>query len=189
MLFVSRVTHYMFVARPTIDRMTSLDTAQDVQKGIVCEFRPGGIPAWAKESSAAQFGAPLGLAHDEDPTFRYSMYDTDEAAHSSKWTPAVKAEVEDRLLNGMSYGVDYVQVTKPKLKAPWPNYDKLVPRGKRTPELVAQQIAEKVSTDGYDPYYVLSYESENQNRLEVIKAVEHLIANPVVEAEEELIEA
>lgn len=185
MLFVSRATHFSVGIRSTVDLQTHNNTGVPVRQGLIVDFRPGGIPEWAKQQAAEVFGHQPGLAHDEDPTWRYSMLDTNAEAFIRGWDDATRAEVEDKLLRNPNNGNDYVLVDKPRLKPPWPNYDQLVPRGKRTMENVAQQIASKVHADGYDRDYVIAYESENQNRREVIVALQA----EVVEPEEDLIEA
>lgn len=188
MLFVSRVTHYQFTVRSTVDLITSNNTGIPVRSGLTIEFRPGGIPEWARQQAAATFGHQPGVAHDEDPTWRYSMFDTDAEAHMRGWDSETKALVDERLLTGLGYGDDHILVEKPKLPAPWPNYDKLVPRGKRTADMVAQLIADKVRDDGYDADTVVAYESENLNRSEVINAIRQAAARDE-EPKEELIEA
>lgn len=187
MLVVSKANRYSFVAIHTVDRDRHQNTGEDVQVGVQLDFRPFGLPQWAKEQAAEQMGYPKGMGHDEDPSQWFGMFDTEVANKIYNWTPVQKAKVEKRLLESHSNGIDYVIVEKPKRKPPWPSYGKLKSQGKRTPEMVAQTIADKVAEDGYDPEAVMQYEIENLARPEVISALQSIITPPVVE--EELVEA
>lgn len=172
MLVVSKANRYAFVGIPTIDRDTSLRTGQEVHRGIVCDFRPFGIPEWAREQAAEALGYPRGVPHDEDPALWFGFYDTDAQAKLGKWTDAEKAEVESRLVEHQ--GTDFTIVEKPKFPPPWPAYDRLLAQGKRTIELIAEKIVEKVKEDGYDPQTIIEYESENLNRPAIISALREL---------------
>lgn len=151
-------------------------TGLPVQTGIVCDFRQIGHAAtpWEQDAALKTFEFN-GLAIGEDPLRRLGYYDTDIAAQQFGWDADTKKLVEDRLLSGASYGIDYLRVEKPKLPAPWPTYDTLVQQGRRTNQMVAEKIAETVADIGIDPQVVINYERENLGREEVIKAVEVLL--------------
>ena len=187
MLAVSKANAYSFVAIHTVDRNRHQNTGEDVRRGVQLDFRPFGLPQWAKDQAKEQMGYPKGIGHDEDPSQWFGMFDTEVGAKIYGWTPEEKAKVEERLLTSNSNGVEYVIVEKPRRKPPWPTYDKFRTQGKRTPDLVAETIAAKVAEDGYEPEEVLQYEIENACRPEVISALQALISPPV--PEEELVEA
>lgn len=142
---------------------------QQMRPPHIAFFRTTGVTPWEREFAIAHFGFS-GIADGEDPVNRISSYDTDEEAKLNGWTPEEKAAVE-HLLDTQATS-DYFRVEKPALLAPWPNYDELVPQGRRTKELVAEQIAETVKTLGIDREAVIAYELENGNRREVLEALQ-----------------
>lgn len=180
--FVSKHRGYRIVIRPTIDRESAFQTGRDPQKGMVARFRPQGLSPWEKEASIEHFGGNLrGVAHDENPIRRFSVYDTETQAILNKWDASFRNEVEERLRTADGYGVDYIEIVQPRAPEPWPNYDKLAAQGRRTNEMVAEKIAETVRDLGYSVEHVLLYERENRNRPEVVAALEALTAEPVAD--------
>lgn len=150
----------------------------DQQMGLVAEFRKGGLSPWEQEQALERFGNLRGIAHDQNPLRRFSVYDTETQAILNKWDDAFRAQVEDRIRNSMSFGSDYIEIEAPRAPEPWPNYDELTAQGRRTNEMVAEKIASTVQDLGYSVEHVLVYERENKNRPEVIAALEALTAEP-----------
>lgn len=148
---------------------------QVMREPVIAIFQKAGVTPWERQFAAQHFGF-VGLAEGEDPLGRISSYDTDEEAIRHGWSPEQKIAVEELLDRQQS--ADYFRVEKPRTPAPWPNYDEIVPQGRRTIELVAAQIAETVQTLGIDPEAVIVYELENKARPEVLEAL-----SPVVDAE------
>ncbi len=146
------------------------------KRGIMCNFIQGGLTPWELDAADKAF-QHRGVAGDEDPRRRYSWYDPEVARHLSEWTDEEYEIVTKRLDEVCGRG-DVIKVDKPRVKAPWPAYDKL----KAKPgQKVADAIATKVVEDGYDPELVILYERENRNRADVIAALE---AIPAEETEE-----
>jgi len=141
----------------------------EVSAPHIAFFRPVGITPWERDFAVTHFGFK-GVADGEDPLKRISSYDTDEEAKRLNWSDEEKAAVEKMLDDGQN--ADYFRIERPRLPAPWPKYDELVPQGRRTIELVAAQIAETVRTLGLDPQTVAAYERENLNREIVIAELE-----------------
>lgn len=142
---------------------------QVMEPAHIAIFAKAGVTPWERDFALKHFGF-TGVADGEDPIGRLSLYDTDAEADRHGWTPEEKAEIEAVLDAGVSS--DYFRVEKPRLTAPWPSYDDLLPQGRRTAELVAEQIAETVKTLGLDAEGVIAYELENRNRPEVIEALQ-----------------
>lgn len=171
------ITNTRLAIHPVSGAQISESYTLDVQ------FRKGGaVPDYAREavSKLPQFYRGIGL--DEDPFTRVSWFDSRVAQDENNWTDTEHDLVVERL--DAIAGVDFVRADQPKLAAPWPAYDTLKAQGKRTVEMVAEKIVEKVQEDGYDPGIVLQYERENASRPAVVAALEALIA-PTVEAEPE----
>lgn len=133
-------------------------------------FQKMGVTPWERDYAIAHFGFK-GIAEGEDPLNRMSSYDTDEEAVRLGWGDEQKAAVEKLLDLGQHTG-DYVRIERPRLPAPWPNYDELLPQGRRSAEMVASQIAETVKALGLNVDTVLAYERENRNRADVLEALQ-----------------
>lgn len=175
---------------------------QITQAPIIAYFRQAGVTNWEKEQALRHFNyvqeihsedpdhasyrvnrVVAGQADGEDITKRFSYYDTDEQANLNlDWTPEIKRKVEELLDRGV--GPDYFRSEKPKMTAPWPAYDTLVPHGQRKIEHVSQKIIETMVEIGADPEYVLQYERENLRREPVIAAIEKHIGQTAAPAEE-----
>lgn len=102
-----------------------------VEPGISAEFKDG----WSQHDLevALQSFQFKGLFQYEDeatpvsPTYRISVYDTDEEYEKSlesedPWDAEKKSFVEQRLLSANSYGRSFVVVPEQVVEAPWPAY-------------------------------------------------------------------
>ncbi len=157
-----------------------------VQQGYSAEpFIHGDVNEWEVEAALKHFDGKIrGLAEGEDPRWRLSSYDTDEAAVTHGWSAEEKAKFEDVLRKHA--GADYLIVDKPRRPAPWPSYDKQTTVvGKRTLELVVQKVVETVRDLELDPVGVAAYERDNLNRKEILDALAppaEVEAAPLIEA-------
>lgn len=152
------------------------------QRRVYAKFNRGTAPGWASEIGVKSFEfrrmPERGIAKEQ----WLAYYDVREDAQRMGWTE----EEQEAIISRLEEVVHAVlPVEPPRLSAPWPAYDKLVPQGKRTIDMVAAKIVEKVEEDGYNPVDVLEYEKQNLNRVEVVVALEALIA-PVAEGETEV---
>jgi len=191
-LFLRLVSQYRKYEGPTLQDHREMVLAdgqrQVLQQGYsAAPFNWGDLTEWERRTALEHWdGKFRGLTDDEDPLWRLSSFDTDEAAKKHGWTADEKARFEEVLRNSPSNGSDYIIVDTPRVPKPWPKYDDLVVIGRRTIEMVAKEIAETVSSLGLDPDFVSAYERENANRPEVLAA---LAESKTVEPEEELIQA
>jgi hypothetical protein len=169
MRFISKYRGFSFVARPTRSGTDAWGQPIKIQEGIICDFRGGSLELWEVQQALAtfQFAAP---GHDEEITLRLSLFDTDLAAEAYGWDENTKAQVEARMQ--AKAGVDFIQLIRPPLPAPWPNYDKVTPRGDLH---LYEVIVAVVEETGLDPAEVIAYERENLNRPDVIEALEALV--------------
>lgn len=161
---------------------------QVVQQGFMAApFLWGDVTEWERKEALAHWDNKFrGMTEGENPIWRLSSFDTDDAARKHEWTPEEKARYEKVLRDSPSNGVDYIIVERPSAPRPWPKYDDLVVVGRRTIEMVAKEIADKVVDLGIDVDHVRVYERENLNRTEVLAA---LAATLVREPDEELVDA
>lgn len=160
-------------------------TRQLLEPGYIVQFRRmRALQPWEEDLARATFQfRGTNTTEDEvtliDPVLqRVSVFETG-------WVPEeIRDRVEKILLEHPQRGHDFVLAERPKLTPPWPRYDDLTAQGRRTVEMVAEKIVEKVRDDGYDPVQVAEYERQTLNRPEVLEALERLAnpeAEPVVE--------
>lgn len=153
--------------------------------GIVCDFQHAGrgLSPWEVEEAAEKFQFK-GVAVGENPVQRLSFYDTDLAALQRGWDDGTKAEVEARLMGGMSYGSDYFLSERPKAAVPYAKYlEHRKVQGRRTVEHAVADIVAAIGAVGIDPATVLAYERDNPNAhsAAIIAAVEALGAEAAPE--------
>jgi hypothetical protein len=171
--FVSQFTNFTINIRSPKKKYTEFGV-EIVEPEIVAEFDQHGWNQRDMEIAVLSFQF-RGIFQNEDeatpvpPTYRLSVYDTDEMALREDWDEETKAFVEHRLLNAASFGRDFVLVQELALSPPWPTYDSFEGR--------AQDIALQVLDMGFDPEDVIAYESSKwgQQRADVIEALQSAI--------------
>jgi hypothetical protein len=141
-----------------------------MSRRVFAEFRRGGVPDWALPIAESTF--KMNGKSPEIPARMFlCTYDSELDQKERNWTDAERADIEAKLRE--TGGV--VEISPPKVEAPWPAYDKLTVHGRRTLEHVVEKIVTKVQEDEYDPAEVARYERENLKRPEVIAALEALV--------------
>lgn len=174
MLFLSRYAHYSIQLRAARPLYTPKGDLLAVEPRIKCQFQYGSAPGWAVEHAIKIGFIPTGKAPDANLNPYYSVYDTCTAQDLHGWDDETREWVENRLLTlpGRN-GSDYIRLEEPKAAKPWPAYDRL-----KKPDLIVKTMLDT----GIAPELVLAYERENQNRLEVIQAIND--TSPAAEPEE-----
>lgn len=175
------------VVRSAVPRMYDpRDPSRLIREGqprLFAKFQRGTAPAYAQRKGLEIYSFRkihnTGIGGGEMPREQWvCFFDSVQAQDEHGWTDEQREAVEEKLIT-----LGYVQVEPERLAAPWPAYDKLVAHGRRTIEMVAEKIAEKVTEDGYSPHAVIAYERENLNRPQVIAALEALISGGDTEDE------
>lgn len=168
--FVSKYPKYSICVLPEKVRLSADGYPFVQQDARIADFVQGGLltyeEQYAKDNLA---GSSIGGALPEGiaAQLRYSVFDTEQQGYPEE----VRLHVENTMRTSRVHGIDFIQVEKPKLAPPWPNYDAVSHRG---PKPIHSVIADKVRDDGYDPEYVILYESENLNRADVIASLQAL---------------
>lgn len=166
-------------------KVTAVPGSQDLFTGlpkrqpVVARFRLGVLHPWEADAARKAFrfrgitlaGEPGAAGEPNDPIHRVSYYDTIEEQRSEGWTDEMREQVEQGLLTNKFHGIDFIRVEQPELPAPWPKYDELVSHGRRTPQMVAEQIVKTVEELGIDREQVVAYEQSKRNRPEVLAAI------------------
>lgn len=143
-----------------------------IEKGLDADFKPLDLTEREREVGLAHFrfrGAPVvpgpGNSPGSDPfdmSYRLSSFDSIEAQKRLGWTDEERELVEKTLMESSEYGLDFILVEDAKLPTPWPSYEKDT----------TKKILETVKTLGHDPEDIVAYERQNQNRAELIAALQ-----------------
>lgn len=168
--FVARYAAYSHGVREEIAEQFARGT-RVIQKPLEAKFDPRGLTEFEKEKAQAELqfhGLPKDKETDSNvsPVSRMSLFDSEEAQKQNRWTDEEHDLVVNTLRESDRLGLDYIEVDSPKRPAPWASYDKLT-----DPE----QIAELAVATGAPIADVLAYERENENRDDVIEALEEAL--------------
>jgi hypothetical protein len=165
---------------------------RELEPGFTAQFRGGDFDDYERGLLYERFGDVMrrGSRFTDDtlttpaPTeWRIGTYDTGTIEDFE-----TRTKVEQLLLDNFSNGHHYIALVKPKAAAPWPGYDNLTVRGKRTIEHVLDTIRNVVEQAQIDPDTVLVYEQANLNRepvvelLEEMKSIDAAVAEDLVDA-------
>ncbi|MFA5052998.1 MAG: hypothetical protein WC565_03000 [Parcubacteria group bacterium] len=199
--FIAKYRRYRLGVRKPLSELLAGGQRRIIRHGVVAEFQHGIAREYEREA-ARKLLKIVGTTIEQDevtpvdpfsgPGCRLSVYDTDDPMLNKQWAEmelvekaapgTVRKDVEEFMRSYGANGIDYIEVEPVKVPAPWPKYDSLVKQGRRSIEMVAEQIVETAKLMGLDPETVLHYERGHLNRSEVIAALEELVAAP--EAEE-----
>jgi len=190
--FVAKYKKYNVIFQREIVEHYATGEQRTLQPYIDCQFDLyGSMLPHEIEAAREQFinyGLPVEVdgVTTIDPLYRFSVFDSVECQRLQGFDDAKRVELEQFLLNRPECGVDYILVEAPRLAPPWPTYDSF--RGVRGLP-TAEAIAKRVQEDGYEVAEVHAYERQNQNRQEVLDALEALLLEEPAGEQEELIEA
>lgn len=185
---------YRFEVRPEVPAVydTKGRVVSPAQRRVFIQFGRGSAPNYAHKLGVDSFEFATKPTYEGGSVFPSELwlcyYDSEAAQQIHGWTDDERAEIEAHLPTCP----DVLIVERPKLKPPWPAYDKITAGAGRgmTQEAAAEKIVRKHVEDGYDPGYTLTYERDNRNRPEVIAALETLLAEgPVAPEPEPLVAA
>lgn len=168
--FVARYRAYSHGVREEIAEQFARGT-RVIQRSLEAQFDPRGLTDFEKESALEQLHFH-GLPKDRDTDVnvsgmsRMSLFDSEAAQKHFRWTDEEHDLVVQTLRESDRLGLDYIEVATPKRPAPWNGYDKLT-----DPEQIVElTIATETSVEN-----VLAYERENENREDVIAALEEVL--------------
>jgi hypothetical protein len=160
-------------------------------KPVLAQFARGGLTEWEQLEALELFDFS-GLPDGVNPLTRVSVFDTEGYVQRfpKEEREAALAKIDARLEElAERFPSEFRIVAKPRQIAPWPTFDNTPledevsdETGEVTPGILTLQ---KVS--GWSPEQIRLYEVENQNRPEVIAAMEALEADAAGKAAEEAI--
>lgn len=157
---------------------------EPAKRRVFAQFERGNAPLHARQRAAEVYSFER-MPEGTTPERWLSYYNSAEDQRQHGWSDEERAAIEEVLLGMHSC----LLVSRPKLVAPWPTYDKLTVTGRRTLEHVVEKVVATVTDLGLDPAAVAAYERENLNRQPVVDAMDALLSAPVEVEEDPLIAA
>lgn len=175
MRFVSQNSNYVCQIRPQRSRALGDGGVEITQEPLYAVFTPvedgGFLYESEKEAAERHFSFPGLTQHEDeatpsDPTYRLSIFDTDEEATKNEWSAEDRQLIEDTLQRMAQLAPDSLLVIQSTpIPAPFPAYDEYA----GDPEDLVVKLVE----DGHDLGRVLHYERTfGPKRPEVIAALE-----------------
>lgn len=189
MRFISRYGRNGVAIRGEIVESYASGGRQVVQTAIAAYFQPYLLSQEERQLAVSSFYFNGSYQEQDEvtmvpPDYRIGLFDSRVAQRDNGWSDEERTLVETKLLKLASdTPSDLLVVIEARAEAPWPRYD--VFDGTLT------DLMNKIVEDGYTLEAVLVYERENQNRPEIVEALEQMIDDgdvvPTVVAEEELV--
>lgn len=180
---------YRFEVRPEVPAVydTKGRVVSPKQRRVFVQFGRGSAPAYAHKIGLDAFEFATKPTYEGGSVFPSELwlcyYDSEAGQQIQGWTDEERAEIEAHLPT--CPGVLIVE--RPKLKAPWPAYAKTRKlQGRRTADVVVEEIAATVASTGTDPGDVIAYERQEQKSgwELVVARMEALLAEGQTEQEE-----
>jgi len=170
MRFISKYAKYALQVRPQVVEAYATGATKIIQPQLVAAFSVGAATG-EERALARQVFAFNGFYQEEDlvtvvpPDYRISAFDSRVAQAENGWNDEERELVEQALTREAEMlPQDLYRIEAPRATPPWPAYDGF--KGTRN------ALIKKIEEDGFDFDLVLAYECENQNRPEIVAALE-----------------
>lgn len=173
---------YSIQVQRQIDEAYATGMTHTIQRSLIAEFFPGGMLPQERELAISQFAFPgFNQMVDEvgivPPDGRIGCFDSRQSQISDGWTDEERELVEAVVTRkATETPSSLVVVPEYRTPAPWPRYDEF------SGDTMA--LVRRILEDGYEIEPILAYESENQNRPELVAAFEQLLADSRASMEE-----
>jgi len=178
MRFISRFGRYGVLARRGISENYATGMSKVVQTELEAKFHEGlllpderelALARWSFNGSYQEIDEVTTVA----PDYRIGIFDSIQAQMDHGWSNDERKLVEDALVtNAELFPNDLMLVPETVIPPPWPRYDSF--------EGSLDKLIAKITDDGYAISDVLAYERTNQNRENVVDALEQMIEDETV---------
>lgn len=175
MRFISKYGRLSVVVQADIQEAYATGMSKVVQPLIQAQFEPWLLTPAERELAIARWQwNGFNLSEDQvtviPPDGRIGLYDSVADQQGKGFSDEIRLQIERKLVENALLTDDYIVVPTTLLPPPWPRYDDFL----GTTDALLGRLVE----DGYDLGAVLIYERSNQNRDDVVDALESLIADP-----------
>jgi len=175
MRFISKFGLFGVQVRPMIQEAYATGMAKVIQEPLYANFKPGLMTPEEREL-AINHWTFNGFYQLEDevsilpPDYRVGVFDSLQAQIDNSWSDEDRLEVERALLANASLTNNLFAVPVTLVAPPWPRYDEF--------SGTTEELLRRLVDDGHNLADVLTYERANQDRFDVIRALEGLINDP-----------
>lgn len=161
-LYVSDSSNFRINIRKEETIFTPKGDVMGKRPRLFAQFQRGGMPDWAYdfvtrklEFAGQSEGMPL--------SYRTGVFDSHQAQKDYGWSDEDRRLVEEFL--DANQGSNFVRAEPPRLAAPWPAIEKVTVQGRRTLEVVADQLVKTASEIGVPVEDVAAYVRQEQGRV------------------------
>jgi len=178
MRFISKFGKYGTVIRRDLVEYYASGASKVVQTPINAMFQEGQLLPHERELALTRFSFNGSYQEIDEvttvaPDYRIGAFDTIQAQIDNQWTDEERRQVEDELTKlAEASPNELLLVPETVLPPPWPRYDSF--------EGSLDKLIAKITDDGYVLADVLAYERANQNRENVIDALEQMAEDEAV---------
>lgn len=134
-------------------------------KPVIAQFAQTGLQEWEQLAALEHFSF-AGLPEGVNPLSTVSVWDSEAQAIAHGWDEEFAEKVDKRLkVLAEQHPASILVVDKPEAAAPWQTYD----------YMEVDEILSTLQLTGIDPQVARLYETEHQNRPEVVELFERLL--------------
>jgi hypothetical protein len=175
MRFISKFGSFGLLIKRDVTESYATGLTRTIEEPVYAIFSPGGL---RPEERALAIGhwSFNGLPQEQDetttvqPDYRIGLFDTHIAQMAKGWDDETTGLVERTLVERAAFNDDILLIEEIRAVPPWPRYDAY--------QGGTKALMRKLVDEGHDLEQVLAYESENQQRSDVLLALEDLLADP-----------
>lgn len=176
MRFISKYGMFGVQVRPMIEESYASGGTRTIQEPLYAMFKPYRLLPGEYEFALANWSSWNGSLQMADevttvpPEYRIGAFDSLEAQRDLSWTDETRIEVEQTLLRNAEATDNMLVIPTTLVSPPWPRYDDYLGD--------VETLMRRLVEDGHDLSEVLAYERANQNRAEIVDALESLLDDP-----------
>lgn len=180
MRFISKFGGFGLLIKPDVTESYATGLTRTIEEPIYAMFTVGGLLPAERELAVNRWSFN-GLPQQQDqvttvtPDHRIGVFDTEIAQLAKGWSDETRQLVENALLQRATVNDDILVIEEVRTAPPWPRYDAY--------QGGTKMLVRKLVDEGHDLEQVLAYERENQQRDEVLIALEELLSDPDALAE------
>lgn len=169
--FLSRYSNFSVGIQSLVREAYGTGESKTLKPRIDAQFHKGLVTDEDLALALQTFQFP-GLPFDNEknehvsPRYRLSVWDAGWAQETEGWSDEQIELIVEKLRKDPGNGVDFVEVAAKRAGEPFPNFD----------ELSIEDVLRVVKIAALDPASVVAYELENQNRQELIDALQGVTA-------------
>jgi hypothetical protein len=175
MRFISKYGGHCVVIQHDVQEAYATGMAKVVQPLIEVKFAPWQLTPYERELAIARW-VFNGFYLQEDqvtvvpPDHRIGLYDSIADQEAQGYSDEIRELIERELIANALLTDTIIAVPASSYPPPWPRYDDFAGTN--------DELLERLVEDGHELGAVLEYERANQNRDELVSALQNLIDDP-----------